>query len=139
MSHTQPFPGANVSHLWQTTSPNTDDADQAQFEIYNLPAAQTSVGVQLTITNLDSGCVATGTLAVSTYTAEYGSRTAAFCKLRHVIAHLLIPRLINPFGPDDPELGRFVENNLPEIRRAATQIQQLTNDIDAINQEAHSE
>jgi hypothetical protein len=127
-----PFSGGNIDYHWQVSGATMGNSNGDQVEVSGLPAAGSSFTVTVKVVNRSTGCVATGIATFPTYSADQAGRFAGFCQLTHIISHYMQPGLINPLGPDSPELTKFLEDNLQQLRRDAVQILKLTEHLGAV-------
>lgn len=128
----KPFSGGNIDYFWQVSGATAGNSNGDQVEVSGLPVAGSSFGVTVKVVNRNTGCVATGIASFATYSADQAERFAGFCQLAHLISHYMRPGLINPLGPDSPELTKFLQDNLQQLRRDAIQILKLTEHLGAM-------
>jgi len=126
-----PFSGLNLQYHWQVAGASPAMTDAAQCALSGLPASGSTVSVSVEVINPDSGCIAIGHLTVRTYSASQASTLTSFCQLMHRMQQMIRPGIINPLGPDDPEMTQFIRERLPQVRRDAAQILKLADALGA--------
>jgi len=124
-----PFGNAHLRYDWSVLNMHTGDIHSQRFEVFDLPTANTVFTVNVVITNNDDGSQASGSINLTTYSEGEADRSTGACKLFQYLHHLIIPSiLINPFGPDDKKFQNYLQQNIRQIAKDASQIVNLSKD-----------
>ena len=118
-----PFSGPNLAYSWQVSGAEISGSNVAErVQVRNLPAAGSTFVVSVSVTNPGSGCIASGSRTFHTYTADEAGRLSRFCELWHTLPRLIVPGLINPLGPDGPDMSRILQPRLTQLESTAGRV-----------------
>jgi len=126
-----PFASGDVTFKWHVKGVKVPNTTSQTVEISKLPAAGRTVEVTVEVRDITTGCIATGSLTFTVYTANQSGSETALCHLVHRLSDLIVPGLINPLGPDNPELNRNVLENIAQIREATRAITTLADELES--------